>query len=167
MPIRLHPLATLVVIVFVAAGCHRPQGAIIPYTGGSQTYASTERMPKNVELIDTRTGDVVFAMEIPAGKQLSLDFREGEGDDPVYTPDLMRYQVFENGTEIGRLRNAMSVPSAASRRLDVNLRTGPEYVTAAPDRPLRTDELEDRPDWWTPRGGPMPADPTGLTTYDD
>ena len=60
----------------------------------------------------------------------------------------------------------MSVPNAASRRVDMYQRLGPEYMTAAPDRMLRTDELADRPEWWTPAGGELPEDQKGVGNYD-
>jgi hypothetical protein len=109
---------------------------------------------------------VIFTIDIPAGKQLTLDFVKGKGDDPVYSPDLMRWEIFDQGTTTGKLRNAMSVPRAASRRIDMTLRPNIEYVTGSPDRELRTDQLADRPDWWTPAGGALPDDPRGLRNYD-
>jgi hypothetical protein len=148
-------------------GCHRPHGAFMPYSGGSHTYYSTETSPKTVRLIDLRSNEVVFSLDIPAGKQLTIDFVGGEGDDPVYTPDLMRYEVFDLGTKTGVLSSAMSVPAAPSRRLDISLRQGPEYAVASPERELRTDEVADRPAWWTPQGGEMPEDRKGLKNYDD
>ncbi len=160
-------LAAVVAGGLTLAGCHRPHGAFIPYTGGSYTYFSTETMPKTLRLIDLRSSDVFFEMDIPPGKQLTIDFVDGDGDDPVQTPDLMRYEIFDLGTETGKLTNAMSVPGASSRMIEVVLRDGVEYITAAPDRSLRTDELADRPAWWTPEGGKLPDDDTGLTIYDD
>ena len=139
---------------------------MMAYTGASQTYFSTEMIPKTVRVVDLRTNEVVFTMDIPTGKQLSIKFVEGGGSDPVYAPDTMLYQVFDLGTQTGKLRNAMNVPTASSRRVDVTLRTGPEYITVSPDRLLRTDELEERTDWWTPQGGSVESDNTGLTIYD-
>lgn len=146
------------VVLMALSGCHSPRGGMMPASFGSTTYYSTETSPKTITLIDLRTGEEVFVMDIPVGKQLTLDFRAGMGDDPVYTPDLMRYQVFDMGTSIGRLRNSITVPSAASRRIDVDIRHGIEYAEQPPEEQLRTDELADRPDWWTPRGGEMPDD---------
>lgn len=139
------------------SGCHSPGGGIMPYTGGSNTYFSTETRPVNITLIDLRTGEEVFAMEVPVGKQLTFDFVKDDGDDPVMTPDLMRYQVWDIGTKTGTMRNSISVPNSASRRIDVSYRIGPEYQEQPAARRLRTDELQDRPDWWSPRGGEMPA----------
>ena len=68
------------------------------------------------------------------GKQLTLDFKTGDGDDPVATPDLMRYEIFPIGTSIGRLRNSLTVPNQYSRRIDVDYRAGPETAPPPLDR---------------------------------
>jgi hypothetical protein len=152
------PLAIALLLACGAAGaCHTPGGGMTPFTGGSHTFYSTELRPVTIEVVDLRNKEVVFRMDVPPGKQLTLDFRSGEGDDPVYTPDLMRYQVWDLGTSTGRLRNSLTVPAAWARRLDVSYREGPEYAPAPPDRELRTDEMEHRPDWWTPEGGELPV----------
>ncbi len=145
-------------------GCHRPQGALIPYPGGSLTYHSTEDRPKSVEVVDTRTDEVVFAIDIPVGKQLSITFQKDAGDDPVYRPDLLRYEVWDIGTRYGRLRNTVTVPNSHSRRVDMHLRESPEYADYPPEHRYRTDEDDDRPEWWTERGGEQPDDP-GRTIY--
>ncbi len=138
----------------------------MPFTGGSSTYYSTISRPTTVTLVDTRTEEAIFSIEIPVGKQLSLDFVEGKGDDPVETPDLMRYQLFEIGTTSGKLRNAMTVPAATARRIDVDYRHGAEPMSIPARQALRTDQLPERPAWWTPRGGPLPQD-AAMTMYDD
>ncbi len=166
-PAAFLPAAAAVgLLAAILAGCHRPHGAFMAYTGASQTYWSSEMLPKTVLLVDVRTGDVIFSMDIPPGKQLSMDFVEGAGDDPVFSPDLMRYEVFDLGTTTGKLRSAMSVPNASSRRVDIEIRKGVEYTAEAADRDLRTDLPGDRPDWWTTHGGALPDDPHGLTIYD-
>jgi hypothetical protein len=145
--------------------CHSPSGGVMPYTGASTTYYSTEMSHKTVSVIDLRSNSTIFSVDIPPGKQLTIDFDSGEGDDPVDTPDLMRYEIMDLGTRIGTLHNSMTVPNAASRRVDVAIHKGPRYAAQPPQRPLRTDELADRPAWWTPEGGPMPED-NRLGMYD-
>jgi hypothetical protein len=149
------------------AGCHSPKGGMMPFTGGSTTYQSTERSPKSVRLVDTRTSEVVFEMDIPVGKELTLDFQKGKGDDPVRTPDLMRYQLFDIGTIIGRLRNSMTVPNAQCRRLEMWIREAPEWASPPPGEELRVDQVKSRQAWWTPQGGPMPAQKSPGQMYDD
>ncbi|MHC4106724.1 MAG: hypothetical protein ACYSTY_01425 [Planctomycetota bacterium] len=155
MPLKLLLGSTIALgVAGTMAGCYSPAGGMVPYTGAAQTYYSTERMPKTVTLVDTRNGEVVFAMEIPVGKQLTIDFDSGSGDDPVHRPDLMRYQVFPVGTTIGRLRSSMSVPNAWSRRIDVDVTQETGYTTAPRAPQPRTDQ--DVPPWWKPEAGPPP-----------
>ena len=153
--------------VMTLAGCYTPEGGWAPYTGGASTYISTEFRPCTVTVVDARTDEPFFTIEVPPGKQLTLDFKRGRGDDPILTPDLMRYRVFPIGTIGGSLTNALSVPDAASCRVDVDFRPGPEYAPAPPDKLLRTDQLADRPEWWTPQGGPIPDPTPGTSLYDD
>lgn len=148
------------------AGCYAPGGGMMPRTGGPQTFVSTELMQKTIVIYDTRTNEALHTFEIPPGKQLVLDFDDGEGDNPVNTPDLLRWDILDKGTRFGKLHRAMSVPDAASRRLEVMVHRGPAYVAESPLQALRTDQPSDRPDWWTPKGGPMPEDKrTGM--YDN
>jgi hypothetical protein len=155
-PMTFFCAATILAAGVALPGCHSPRGGAMPASFGTHTYESRETSPKTVRLIDIRTDEEIFVMDIPVGKQLTLDFRAGMGDDPVYTPDLMRYQLFDIGTRFGRLRSSMTVPSAQVRRLELEIRPGIEYVEPPPEEMLRVDELRDRPDWWTPRGGRMP-----------
>ena len=155
-----------VAAALILAGCYSPSGGLIKRRHAANTYYSTENHPATVTIVDTRTAEPFFTIEIPVGKQLTLNFKEGEGDDPVLTPDLMVYQIFDLGTSIGKLRNSVTVPNQYSRRIDVDYRPAPEKADPPPDEALRTDELADRPDWWTPEGGPRPKD-EAKTLYDD
>jgi hypothetical protein len=151
--------------VLAIGGCYSPGGGIMPRAGGAVTYYSTERSLKTVKFIDIRTNEEFFTIDIPADKQLSYQIDPGKGDDPVNTPDLLRYEVMPMGTSMGSLHNAMTIPNAASRRIDVYVSQGPTFAKGVPERQLRTDEVANRPDWWTPKGGPMPEDQS-RTLYD-
>jgi len=128
---RVHTFAFAAIGALAIAGCHSPKGGWMPFTGGSHTYASYETRPATITILDLRTMDEIFTMNVPPGKQLTLDFKDGEGDDPVYNPDLMRYEVFDLGTETGKLRNTLNVPPANARRIDVTYRQDFEYRTTA------------------------------------
>ncbi len=160
-------LVLSVMTMLASAGCHLPQGGLFRHTGGSQTYYSTETRPTTITLVDVRTGEALFAMDIPAGKQLTIDFDEGEGDDPVYRPDLLRYQIFDIGTRIGKLRSSLTVPPANVLRIDVSFREGNELRPAPYNPELRADQTANLPDWWTPEGGPLPDEDVKATMYDD
>ena len=122
----------LTTVVLALAGCYSPGGGWFPHSGGPQTYFSTETRPTTVTIVDTRNGETIFTMEIPVGRQLSLDFDEKQGDDPTQTPDVMRYRLFEIGTQIGMLDNSIPVPNATSRRIDVHYRPAPEAPPPLP-----------------------------------
>src|SRR5687767_7821247 len=109
-------------LVVLLAGCHKPGGGMVSKTHRPATVGSNQLTQKSVSLIDMRTNEVIFAIDIPPLKQLTLDFEKGAGDDPVMTPDLMRYEIMDRGTTTGKLSNSMTVPDAASRRLDLHVR---------------------------------------------
>jgi hypothetical protein len=148
----------------VLAGCYSPSGGLVKRRNAATTYYSSPTYPATVTIVDTRTEEPFFTIEIPAGQQLVIDFKEGKGDDDVLTPDLMTYQLFKLGTSTGRLRNSVTVPASFNRRIDVDYREA-EMEPQSPDRPPRSDELADRPDWWTPEGGERPKD-SKTTLYD-
>ena len=168
---RTLTVATFAAAAFTLTACHSPKGGLMPHTGGSYTYYSTETQPKTVQIVDMRNDDVVFAINIPPGKQLTFDFIPGKGDDPVHTPDLMKWELLPLGTMTGKLRNAMTVPNAASRKIIVDLREGFEYARADNER---LQQVEGEPEntnfgWWSPQGGPIPEDEqnAGTTMYDN
>jgi hypothetical protein len=163
---RLMMLACGVCTALTLSGCYTPGGGIMPKSGGPQTYPSTETRQTSLVMLDMRDGKEFFAIDIPPGKQLVIQFVRGDGDDPVLRPDLLRYEVMDNGESTGKLENSMSVPNGPSRRIDVFVNQKVAYATAPAQRQLRTDEVADRPDWWTAEGGPAPKE-TGTSMYDD
>ncbi len=157
-----HMLRTASTIILMLSttiiGCKMYAPGGNPFFNGpnsAATWQSTEEFPKTVALIDTRSGERLFVMEIPVGKKLVIDFLEDSGDNTVVTPDLMMWEVFPSDVAYGPLSNSMTVPNGWSRRIDVTLRESSEYANPTRDRSLRVDEINDQPDWWTPEGGPI------------
>ena len=160
-------MVTLLLAGPALSGCYSPGGNIFHVAGSAMTYYSTQLMPATVTLVDTRTEEAFFSVEIPPGKQLTLDFVRDDGDDPVKTPDLMRYEIFKLGTSTGSLKNSLTVPNAACRRLDVDYRAAPEAVPVPHEQALRLDTEANRPSWWTPLGGERPEADRTKSAYDD
>jgi len=154
-------------LTLAMTGCYSPGGGLLDFSGGSQTYYSTEARPTTVTLVDSRTNDILFAVDIPPGKQLTIDFDKGGGDDPVLRPDILKYQIFDIGTKNGKLRSSLTVPPAPVRRLDVTFRSGVETRPVPIDWELRADQSANQPDWWTAAGGPLPSEDVKATMYDD
>ena len=151
MPRRLVIAFFATIAALAIPGCHRPAGAIMPYTGGSSTYFSYETRPVTVTILDLRTNEEIFTINVPPGKQLTFDFKPGEGDDEIYTPDVMRYEIFDMGTETGSLENILNVPPANARRVDVYYRDEFEYREAKAGDQLRPEQLVNDPARWSPR----------------
>ena len=96
----------------------------------AQTYISTTWEPKTVQLIDTRTGEVMWEYELAVGKQLTVRFYADKEPSNTYTPDLMRWEVWDEPTSGGKLTNTMLVPPSSARRIEWFLRDTPEMPPA-------------------------------------
>ncbi len=147
-------------LLAAVAGCYAPDGGAMPNSGRGFTYISTSMQPLTISVIDARTDEAFFIMDIPPGQQLTFNFLQGGGDDPVYTPDRMVYAVWEAGTYFGNLDNQLSCPPAAARRIEVDIRKPP--VWPEPDattrlRRIRTDQAATLPPYATTQGGTVPA----------
>jgi len=92
----------------------------------AHTYISTTWSPKTVQLIDTRSGEVMWEYELAVGKQLTVRFYADKEPDNAYTPDLMRWEVWDQPTSGGKLSNSMPVPPSTARRLEWFERDKPE-----------------------------------------
>jgi hypothetical protein len=89
------------------------------------TYPSTSWMPQTVTVVDSRTGEAIWSVDVPVGQQVVIDFNTGGGSDEYY-PDTMRWGFFAAGTGNGKLRNKIAVPPADSRVVEPSLRPAPE-----------------------------------------
>ena len=131
--IRRSAASLMIAAALTAASC----GPTSPYRpffdeGGSGasidefTYISTSLAPKTISIIDTRTNEVVFAVDIPVGQQLSINFDEHSKDKGKYMSGTMRWALLQAGASYGRLTNRISVPPPNARRIDMTLRQNPE-----------------------------------------
>lgn len=91
------------------------------------TYISRPHEPKTISLVDTRTDEVIWTVDIPVGSQLSMRFIPNHDKDNAFTPDLLRWEIWDERRFAGRMTNSMPVPSHDSRRLDLTIREQPEF----------------------------------------
>lgn len=140
----------------VLVGCYTPSGGYYPRSNSTFTYISTPTNPVTVTVMDVRSSEAFFRMEVPVGKQLTFHFVSGGGDEPVYRPDHMQWELFDARTSIGALTNRLSCPPSNARRIDVAYRPSPEYSPEPAESDLRVDRPDERPEWWTEQGGPAP-----------
>jgi hypothetical protein len=93
-----------------------------------------------VTLVDTRTGDEFWSVDVPVGKRLVIQFYEDQGVKGNATPDLMRWDLMDRTRDSGELTQRQAVPPAYARRIDTTLRATPELPAemeppAAPANP--------------------------------
>ncbi len=111
------------------------------YAGGSlasldlYTYESTPDYPQTVTLVDTSTGEKIWSVDIPVGKQLVIRFAENKAKGDKSRPDVMRWEIMQRDTTSGVLDNSIPVPPAWQRRVDVTLRSN----SAVPQRPATAE----------------------------
>lgn len=107
-------------------------------------YESTEWMPQTVTVRDTRTGEAIWAMDVPVGRQLIMQFRPGRGEGGYY-PDSMEWALADRGKG-AKLQTMISVPGPTARIVEPTLRPAPEMpgaILSPEDRavPMPIDEL--------------------------
>ncbi len=122
-------LAASAALALTAGGCSllemRPSGKLRSLD--EFTYISTPYEPITITLVDTRDNQEFWSADVPIGKKLTIRFYPDKGEGSAYAPDVMRWSIYDVKTKQTRLRNQITVPPADSRRIDMALRTGPEY----------------------------------------
>jgi len=120
-------------------GCAGESGAI--WSDDRYVYVSRAWQPKTITLIDTRTGESLWSVDIPVGQQLIVSFSRGTGPNE-YKPDEIIWGMAPEGRSgaVGR-NNRMPCPGRESRRLDMTLRPAPEIPgTPMPGSPFTTKQ---------------------------
>jgi hypothetical protein len=157
---RLRPLfltaAGLMFLTMTSCAAYSTKGGWLPSSNSTFTYVSTSSSPKTIRIIDTRNEEAFFSLRLPVGKQLTFKFTDAKGDDPIYTPDRMLWEIWDAPHKNGKLSNQLTVPPASARSIRVEIRPAPEWPEDDERYRLRVDLEEDRPDHWTPKGGPIP-----------
>ncbi|MCA9280921.1 MAG: hypothetical protein H6812_05830 [Phycisphaeraceae bacterium] len=109
---------------FALPGCRSEGG--IGYSADSYTYVSRTWEPKTISVIDTRTGETIWTLELPVGKQLNLKFVTGTGPNEYY-PDEIQWKVVDAGNGgIANATNRLPCPPRDARRLEWVRRPVPE-----------------------------------------
>lgn len=110
-------------------GCNWESG-----TGFSQDryiYRSTSWRPQTVTLVDTRTGERLWSLDVPVGQQAVVGFHKNthKDRDPMM-PDELYWGLMPADDMVRDGQSRMPCPPQASRRVDVTLRPTPEMPGA-------------------------------------
>lgn len=165
----------------VLGGCWVPGG--VQMSLDMYTYHSTTYMPQTVTLIDTRSGQALFSVDIPVGKELVMQFHEGrgvklpDGTPSELYPDKLKWDIWDLGRRFGEPTQSFDVPPFHARRVDVTVRTSPEQpdlLTPVPGVPAPQGEPtapptfhevpapQDAPSMPAPPAPPGPGVPAGV-----
>lgn len=124
------PAALPLLAVLSLAGCLGIPGHM---EGGNRrsidrhTYVSRPLEPKTINLIDTRSGEILWTYEVPVGRKLSIQFYKNRNEDPNF-PDEMRWDEMGESENFASLSNAMPVPPSSARKISWDIRPIPEYA---------------------------------------
>ncbi|MBM4101382.1 MAG: hypothetical protein FJ256_03850 [Phycisphaerae bacterium] len=159
---RTTPLAVAALAASCLCGCYSTDGAFMPSTGRGFTYVSTPTQPVTVTLVDTRTNESFYKMDIPAGQQLTFRFSDGTStsDSAKALPVTMSWGMWIAGDQVGSLSNQMTAPPASCRRIDITYRTPPEDPPPDPTLLLPPDV-----DSTATASGKSAAAPGGTATF--
>ncbi len=105
------------------AGCHYPGGP--RYSADRYTFESTTWQPATVTLIDTRTGEAIWTVDVPVGQQAVVGFSEGTGPNDL-RPDEIVWGLMPLGRRFGTRENRLPCPPASARRVELSYRPAPE-----------------------------------------
>lgn len=146
----------MVLAAAMATGCAAGYGAGGPLASRDQyTFESTPTMPQSIAVVDTRTGETVWAMDIPVGQQLTILFKNTGKKANELGYDEMDWQLNVIGAPGRTLGNSMRVPPSYARRLDGTVRE-PEFgPIVASGQPRPSAEAPS-----APTGMPWQAPPT-------
>lgn len=127
------------VLLAGSAGCgslatQKPGGRMASLD--QHTYVSDTYSPKTVRLIDTRTLEEIWSVDVPVDYKLVIKFYDNTSKGNHENPDIMRWEVFPADMWGTLLDNQMPVPAKHARRIEWELRTGPEFAPDEKPQPL-------------------------------
>ena len=116
------------------------------------TYVSTIDYPYTISLIDLSTRQPIWSVDVPVGKELVVRFVDDFNAANKDRPSLMRWRIFDAGTDSGELTHIMPVPDSTSRLLQATIRKGGESM-ARPENAPPPPPISPAP---TPAPAPLP-----------
>lgn len=118
-------------LAMLLAGCawpgYRPGGN--QSSADQYTCISTPDAPKTISVLDWTTNTTIWQMDVPPGKQLTMQFYDDHDPKNVARPTLMRWELWPAGQEFGELHNALPVPDKDHRLVRMDMTKRPATPT--------------------------------------
>jgi hypothetical protein len=142
---RLAALPPTLAIVLASAGlggCNWESGT--GFSLDRYIYRSTSWRPQTVTVVDTRTGERIWALDVPVGQQAVVGFYKNrhQATNPTM-PDELYWGLMPADEMIKGQDSRMPCPPASARRVDVTLRATTEMPGAilSNQGPVDTEEV--------------------------
>ncbi|MCA3005335.1 MAG: hypothetical protein LW650_01010 [Planctomycetaceae bacterium] len=141
VPARLALLTLLAAGASLTGGCWTPGGLAMSLD--RYTYESHPMTPQTVTVVDARTEQELWSVDIPVGDKLVVEFFRDQGDGSADRPDRMVWDVWPISQNWGEPQNQINVPPASSRKLVVSVRKAPELPGQMKLPPVEPIKVED------------------------
>lgn len=122
MNARCGCLAVVLAAALGLGGCHASE---------HHHFRSTVTVPQSVTLIDVGTGEQVWSAEVPVGKQLNMLFMRSARSAERDGWDELRWSFAAIGDDNGGRMSVVRVPPPSQRRIETEVRKGPELRDAS------------------------------------
>lgn len=122
MNVRSGMIFALGLLVAMLGGCHASE---------HHHFRSTVTVPQSVTLIDLGTGEQVWSAEVPVGRQLNMLFMRSRRSAERDGWDELRWSLAAIGDDNGGRMSVVRVPPPSQRRIETELRKGPELRDAS------------------------------------
>ena len=109
----------------------------------SYLYESRPYSPKTVELVDIRTDEVVWAIDVPVGWDLKMDFGEDSVNGDGVGIARMEWKLVPNQVRGKNQSGSFFGPPRQARRVDMSLRDAPEYPSGDTTEPEIAQQPEE------------------------
>jgi len=94
-------------------------------------FRSTATVPQSVTMIDLGTGEQIWSAEVPVGKQLNMLFMRSPRSAERDGWDELRWSFAAIGDDNGGRMSVVRVPPPTQRRIETEVRKGPELRDAS------------------------------------
>ncbi|MCE7974681.1 MAG: hypothetical protein DYG92_10235 [Leptolyngbya sp. PLA1] len=122
MNARVGLLAAVLASAAILGGCHANE---------HHHFRSTVTVPQSVTLIDVGTGEQIWSSEVPVGKQLNMLFMRSPRSAERDGWDELRWSIASIGDDNGGKMSVVRVPPPSQRRIETEVRKGPELRDAS------------------------------------
>lgn len=125
-------LASALVVALASSGlggCNWESGT--GFSLDRYIYRSTSWRPQTITVVDTRTGERIWSLDVPVGQQAVVGFHKNTYKDknPIM-PDELYWGLMPADDMIKGQESRMPCPPPDARRVDVTLRPTPEMPGA-------------------------------------